>query len=132
MASSLSVGTAVGSLVDVPAEPDSIAYGLMDISAPDAGRVQDQGNTMYKDRISQKRKLQLSWTDIALADASAILRMFNPEYVYVRYLDVLDGEFETRQFYVGDRTSPFRQISVADATGRRTVMATLSFDIIER
>lgn len=132
MTASMQVGTTASNLVDIPVEPDGVSWGLMDISAADAGRVQDAGTTMYKDRVGQKRKLQLSWTNPTLAQASAILQAFNPEYVFVRYVDILAGGFQTREFYVGDRTAPFRQIDVYDATGRKSQMSTLSFDIIER
>lgn len=132
MAASLKVGTKSNNLVDIPAEPDAISWGIQDISASDAGRVQDGTNKMYKNRTSQKRKLQLSWTNISLAKASAILQMFNPEYVYVRYMDVYANGMQTRQFYVGDRTAPFRQITLNNSDGTKTVVSSLSFDIIER
>lgn len=132
MAASLSVGTSTTSLVDVPVEPDGITWGLQDISAADAGRVNDATNTMYKMRTSQKRKLQISWVSVSFANASAILRMFAPEYVYVRYKDVEAGTWQVREFYVGDRTAPFSQIAIVDPNGDRTVVSTLSFDIIER
>lgn len=132
MAASLAVGTSAGKLADVPVEPDGIGYGLQDISASDSGRTNDANCTMQKRRIAQKRKLSLTWANPTLAQASAILTMFNPQYVHVRYLDVMDGKFETREFYVGDRSSPFRQIALTDPKGQRTVMSTLSFDIIER
>ena len=132
MASSISVGTTSSNLVDVPVEPDSISWGLQDVSASDAGRVQDSNNTMYKMRTSQKRKLQLSWTNITFENASSIVKMFNPEYVYVRYKDLLTGGWRTAQFYTGDKTAPFRMISLNDTHGRKTVMSSLSFDIVER
>ena len=132
MAASMQVGTTSSNLVDIPVDPDGIIWGLQDVSAADAGRVQDSSVTMYKDRIAQKRKLQLSWTNPTFAQASAILQAFNPEYFYVRYKDPLYGGWLTRQFYSGDKTSPFRQIYVTDANGNKTVMSTLSFDIIER
>ena len=131
MASSLSVGTEPTNLVDVPVQPTAINYGLQDISAADAGRVQDADNTMYKDRVSQKRKLQLTWTNPTLAQASAIMQMFNPEYIFVRYVDILSGGYQTREFYVGDRSAPFKHIEAVDASGNRTIVSTLSFDIIE-
>lgn len=135
MAGSLKVGTTTSDLVDIPVDPDSITWGLQDISAADAGRVQDNSNTMYKMRTSQKRKLQLAWSNISFANASAILQMFNPEYVYVRYKDPLSTNnhgWMTKQFYVGDRSAPFRKIAITDANGKKTEMSTLSFDIIER
>ena len=132
MASSIAVGTTANNVVDVPVEPDAITWGLQDISSPDAGRVLNANNTMYKCRTSQKRKISLTWNNPTIAQASAILTMFNPEYVFVKYLDVMTGEFTTREFYVGDRSSPFRQIALVDPNGNRTVMSTISFDIIER
>ena len=134
MASSMQVGTALNKMKDVPVEPDSIKWGLNDISAPDAGRTMDANCTMQKRRIGQKRKLSLSWSNPTLAQASSILKAFSPEYVYVRFLDVEEGAFITKQFYTGDKSSPFRQIDLTDPSNpaRRTTMSTLSFDIVER
>lgn len=124
----LMVGTSAGSLSPVPT-PDSMGWGLQDVSASDSGRVNDANNTMYKMRTSQKRKLSLSWSDPDLTKASAILRAFNAEYVWVRYPDPMSGTFETRQFYVGDRTAPFRSVRLGSLGA---TISTLSFDIIER
>ena len=132
MTASLSVGTTSSNLVDVPVEPDAIGYSLQDISAADAGRVNDTGNTMYKMKTSQKRKLQLVWVNIAFADASTILQMFDPEYFFVKFKDVKTGGWLTKEFYAGDRSAPFKQIALVDANGRKTIISSLSFDIIER
>lgn len=132
MAASLRVGTNPADLSDVPVEPDDVKWGLMDISASDSGRVQDTNATMYKNRVTQKRKISLSWMNPSMADTSTILKAFNPEYVYVQYLDPLENAFRIGLFYVGDRSSPFRQITLNNADGTRTVMKSLSFDIIER
>lgn len=120
------VGTSPNGIYPVKA-PTSISWGLQDVSASDSGRVNDGNATMYKNRVTQKRKLSLAWTDPTISDTSAILSAFNPEYVWVRYLDPMSGGYELREFYVGDRTSPFRQITVGGA-----LMTSLSFDIIER
>lgn len=58
--------------------------------------------------------------------------MTNPVYFWVRFLDPMEGKFITKQFYSGDKTSPFRQITLDDPNGKRTTMTSLSFDIIER
>lgn len=131
---SLQVGTALNDLRDVPVEPDQINWGLNDISAPDAGRVQDANCTMYKRRIGRKRKLSLSWANPTLAQASAVLKAFAPEYVYVRFLDVEEGQMVTRRFYTGDKSSPFRQIVLRNPadTAQSTVMSSLSFDLVEQ
>ena len=69
-----------------------------------------------------------------LAQASAVLKAFAPEYVYVRFLDVQEGQMITRRFYTGDKTSPFRQIDLSNPNNlaQRTVMSSLAFDLIEQ
>ena len=125
----LMVGPTTGSLAAVTPDPSSLKYGLQDISSSDAGRVQDSGNTMYKMRLSQKRKLELAWTLVDEAQAAAILQAFNPEYFYVRYFDFLDGEYQVRQFYAGDRSAPVQWFDLPE---KGTRLTTVSFNIIER
>ena len=124
----LAVGTSASNLVDISLDPSSLEWGLQDISASDAGRVQDAGNTMYKMRTSQKRKLNLTWTMPTRNQASQILKAFNPEYFFVKYFDPMDNEFQIREFYAGDRSAPFKWYNVNGGTR----FATLSFNIIER
>lgn len=125
----LKVGAAPTALAPISPDPSGMEWGLQDISGSDAGRVQDSGNTMYKMRTAQKRKLKLTWTMPTAAQASEILRAFNPEYVYVQYFDAMEGALNIREFYVGDRSAPFKWYSLP-ANGTR--FSTLSFDIIER
>ena len=87
----LAVGTSASSLREISLDPSALEWGLQDISASDAGRVQDSGNTMYKMRLSQKRKLNITWTMPTRAQASEILKAFNPEYFYVRYFDPMEN-----------------------------------------
>ena len=122
----LSVGTSPGRLSEVR-PPDSMGWGLQDISSADSGRLSDGANTMMKNRTTQKRKISLSWNDPDGPTAAAILQAFNPEYVWVRYLDAMSNAYEIREFYVGDRSAMLRQITVVGVT-----YSTLSFDIIER
>ncbi|WP_304598240.1 hypothetical protein, partial [Adlercreutzia caecimuris] len=102
MASSLQVGTSPNNLKDLPVEPDKLDWGLNDISSDDAGRVKDAKCTMYKNRIAQKRKIALGWSNPTFAQVSALMRMFAPEYLYVRCKDPLDGGWATHEFYTGD------------------------------
>lgn len=125
----LYVGTSSSNLSAISLDPAQLTWGLQDISAADAGRVQDAGNTMYKMRTSQKRKLQITWNFPTAAQASEILKAFNPEYIYVRYFDPMENAWSVRQFYVGDRSAPFKWFNLPKKGTRYT---TLSFDIIER
>nr|DAL62716.1 MAG TPA_asm: hypothetical protein [Caudoviricetes sp.] len=123
----LYIGTSADSTKAIAPDPSSLEYGLQDVSASDAGRVMDASATMYKQRICQKRKLKLKWSGLTAADTSKILKAVNPEYFYVRFWDALDGQMETRCFYVGDRTAPLFYYWV---DGIR--YESLSFDLIER
>lgn len=125
----LEVGETIEDLREISLDPSSLEWGIQDISAGDAGRVQDAGNTMYKMRTSQKRKLMLTWTLPTQEQTTEILRAFNPEYIFVRYYDPLDGDLNTREFYTGDKKAPFKWYSLPEKGTRFT---TLSFDIIER
>ena len=80
---------------------------------------------MDKMRIGQVRKLELSWQNISVEDAATVLKAFNPEYIFVEYLDAMEGKFVTSEFYVGDRTTPLYNC-------RLGVWSNVSFNIVER
>lgn len=123
----LAVGETSTTLKNIYPDPSSLGWGLQDISASDAGRVQEGDNPMQKMRTSQKRKLTLGWTMPTDEQTAAILQAFNPEYVYVRYFDAMDCRQEIRRFYVGDRSAPLKWID----NGMGTRYSTLTFDIVE-
>lgn len=105
--------------------PSSFSWGLQDVSDSASGRTQDA--LMHKNRVAQKRKIQLAWNNPTKEEASAILQAFNPEYVNVAYPDAMSGANETRTFYVGDRTAPMKIWTV-----NKKMYSQVSFDIIER
>ena len=124
----ISVGESSGSLVAISPDPSKFEWGLQDVSADDAGRVKDANATMYKQRITQKRKIKLAWRNPRHDVVGFILRAFNPEYVWVKYWDAMDDQWDVRQFYVGDRSAPMRWFETLGGTR----WSELSFDIIER
>lgn len=105
--------------------PSLFEWGLQDISAAESGRTDD--NLMHKNRVGQKRKIGLGWNGKDWKTTSNILKAFNPEYIEVKYPDMMSGEYETRTFYVGDRSAPVKWWWVGN---KRTESVT--FDIIER
>ena len=123
----LYVGPVGGTPSAVSPDPYKCEYGLMDVSSDEAGRDLAATATMHKARICQKRKLSLAWQNPDAAATSRILTAFNPEYVSVRYWDAMDGEWQTRRFYVGDRSAPLRWFQTLGGTR----YSELSFDIIE-
>lgn len=107
--------------------PSVFKWGLMDNSASDAGRVQDSNDTMYKNRTSQKRKIDLAWNFPTKEETATLLQAFNPEYITVTYPDALTGQDRTAEFYVGDRSAPMKIWTVGNKRYEQ-----LSFNIIER
>lgn len=103
--------------------PSSYLWKLEDVSAFDAGRTED--TVMDKMRIGQIVGIELSWSYLTTEEVSAILTAFNPEYITVTYLDALKGNFETAEFYVGNRSSPLYNTKI----GR---WESVSFNLIKR
>ena len=84
--------------------PSAYQYDLQDVSESDAGRTED--GKMHKKRIGQVCKISMSWNNIDTQAVSTLLQMFQPEYLYVNYLDAYTGTYRTDYFYVGDRAAP--------------------------
>lgn len=110
--------------VEIPT-PSNMIWGLYDISASDSGRTED--TTMYKNRVGQKRKIELVWKIKNWEDTSKILQAFNPDYFQVRYPDMLDGVYETRTFYRNDPSAPVKMWF-----NDKKYVEQLSINIIER
>lgn len=112
----------VGTYVYVPV-PSKYQYDLQDVSSPDAGRTEDA--LMHKQRIAQKVKIELAWSNLNTSGVSEVLTAFNSEYLSIEYLDAKVGTYVTKIFYVGDRTSPLYN-------SKMDVWENVSFNIIER
>ena len=106
--------------------PSAYTYGLQDVSSADAGRTQDA--VMHVMRVAQKVKLELEWQGLTWAETAAIMQAFNPEYIQVKYPDMLSGQYETKTFYTGDKSAPVKQW-FSDA-GQK-IIDKISFNIIE-
>lgn len=105
--------------------PSTWQWGLQDISAGESGRTDD--TIMHKNRVGQKRKIQVGYSAINDQTAQTVLSAINPEYINVTYYDLLDGTNETREFYVGDRNGIFKYW-----WDGKHILESLAFDLIER
>jgi hypothetical protein len=103
--------------------PSGYQWKLQDISDSDAGRTED--TVMDKKRIGQCVKLELEWQNITTAEASSILKAFNPEYITICYLDAMQGQYVTSEFYVGDRSAPMYNC-------QKGIWSNVAFNVIER
>lgn len=102
--------------------PSSYKWGLMDVSASEAGRV--ESTKMMKMLLGQCVKLELAWNYVRPDVAKQVLSAFNREYFKVVYLDPLMNSYVEKEFYAGDR----------GATSYNTTLGlwTISLNIIER
>jgi hypothetical protein len=105
--------------------PTSFTYGLKDVKKSTSGMTSDSLN--HKIRAAQKRKISLTWNDVTLENAHAILSAFSPVYVEIRYFDTLDFKLETKTFMVGDISAPYKVWTV-----RNKKFNSISFEIEER
>ena len=108
-------------------DPNSITYGIQDVSAPDAGR--DLTGLMHKMTVTQKRTIQLEWWQTDPALTAQILTAVKPEYFNVTYPDPESNSNVTKTFYVGDRSTPV-QVWGSGVGNKR--YSKLSFKLIER
>lgn len=103
--------------------PSKYDVKYSDISASDAGRTEDC--VMHKMTIGRKVHIELEWSNIPDEGVKIVLRAFtHREYFEVTYYDYMMETYETKTFYVGDR-------SVA-SHNRATPISTVTFNIIER
>ena len=103
--------------------PSTYKWKLEDLSASDAGRTED--TVMDKKRIGQLIGIELQWNKVSIADTSTILKLFNPEYIDVEYLDAKEGKYVIRKFYVGERAVPLYN-------GELGLWDNISFNLIGR
>ena len=102
--------------------PSKYDWKLSDVSASTAGRTED--GKMHKEMIAQKVHLELEWQNVSDNVASAVLAAFNPEYINVNYYDYKALAFQTKRFYVGDRS--------VTSYNRTLGISTVTFNIIEQ
>lgn len=113
--------------VSLPVCPSSCGWDLEDLSDADAGRSED--GWMHKNRIGQIRRLSPEWRNIPIEQAQRILKMFNPEYVTILFIDPLtDPYYGYRReeiFYTGNR-------SAALYNAAKNIFEKVSFNLISQ
>lgn len=109
-------------------DPSKNEWGLQDISSKDAGR--DEATIMHKMKLGQKRTYNLEWNMIDPHNAAIILQAINSDETFPCTLwDAMDEQYETRTYYVGDRSAPMQQWMPNRADGK--LYTHISFTLIE-
>ncbi|MCL2216682.1 MAG: hypothetical protein FWB91_06630 [Defluviitaleaceae bacterium] len=96
-----------------------------DIESQDAGEMMD--GTIRRDRIMMRRRIELTIKDgLSTEDISTIFRAVWPQFVFVQFLDPLEGEVITREFYISTVPS-----TVMTERAGKVMWAGFSFNMIE-
>ena len=103
--------------------PSQYKWEQIDVSASDAGRTED--GLMHKKKIRTVDGITLEWAYPTTTELKAILAAFSAEYISITYLSPTAGDFVTKTFYVGDRSSPMYNST-------RNRWENVSFKIVER
>lgn len=81
---------------------------------------------MYRKRLAVKRKLSISCRRMTTAEVYELNQAILPEKISVTYLDPLDGQVTTKEFY-GSSVDASTQITIGD----EVFWDGVSFNIIE-
>ena len=128
------VGDSEDTLTAVRA-PTEMSESIQDLDSSSTTR--SANGTMVRSVVRQGataiRKLELKWSLVPLDEVKAILGYVAGTFFYVKYPDLVTGEFRTAQFYAGDRKATFRRVE-ADSNGEhsKVVVNELTFNLIER
>lgn len=91
--------------VEIAAYPSNFSVTILDLDDADTTTRTADG-TMTRDRIAVKRQIEMSWPALSWEKLSAILTAMQNEFFEFTYPDSMTGRYETKTFYVGNRTSP--------------------------
>lgn len=78
----------------------------IDISDIDGETYRNAKGEMIRDRITTKRKLNMTWNAISPQDMKTLLQAVANEFFTVEYPDPMTGTNVTKTMYVGDRNAP--------------------------
>ena len=97
--------TVAGTILPTPSE-----YTAVQADIVDSGR-NAQGVIVSSVVRSNVAKITMSWKYLTVAQWSAILQVFKANFENaVTYFDQLEGEYQTRTMYIGDRQGGLAQM----------------------
>ena len=93
--------------VPIAVDPADCKIDIMDI---DDGTDRNTKGDINRSRVAVKRKIIMSWNVLKWSEISSLLQQVSNVYFSVNYPDPQTGIFETKAFYVGDRSSPVAKL----------------------
>lgn len=90
--------------VELP-DPSDLKVNISDLSSEESGRLQN--GEMVKDLVARKIQIDVSWNTLTWEQTSIILSSVEQSiFLTVVYPDPKVGSYQTKTFYVGDRSAP--------------------------
>jgi len=109
----------------MPKQPSTFKCTVNDLD-DGATTTRTADGTLHRERIAIKRKLEMTWSGMDWATLSNMLTLVSGMEFEVYYPDTVTGQYETKTFYVGNRTS-----DVAIIRNGEPFWKTLSMNFIE-
>ena len=90
--------------VKVPT-PQTYGWSKEDLDSEEGTGRNNADGTMFRDRVSTKRKLSFTWPPLSIKDTSTLLKALEPVFIEVTYLDAYEGDYLTKTFYAGPQSA---------------------------
>lgn len=103
--------------------PSDYLPSIMDISKAERNARGD----MIIERITTKRKIELSWRYLSKEDLSKLFTAVSPVFFQVEYIDPQTNSVKTGTFYAGDRNA-----GALDFIGGNIRYKDIKFSVIEK
>ena len=85
--------------------PQTYGWGWETLNSEEGTGRNNATGDMFIDRVATKRKLSFTWPPLSVAETSRLLKMLEPVYIEVRYLDAQEGDYVTKTFYCGPQSA---------------------------
>lgn len=125
--SALIVTKTDGTTVSLP-DPETLSWSMSDLDSGD-GSGRDQNGNMFRDRVTVKRKLEVTWLPLSAAKMSALLHAVDDIFFTISYPDAYTGGMRSMTCYIGDRAAPVMRY---DQQSGSWMWGGVSFSFIER
>jgi hypothetical protein len=103
--------------------PSTYQVGIQDLSKAE----RNANGLMIIERITTKRKIELSWSYLSQSNLAALLTAVSSVFFTVEYPDPQTGALQTGTFYVGDRKA-----EAIDYQGNIMRWKDVKFSLVER
>ena len=103
-----------------------LKWARNDIDSANAGRT--LSGQMNRGRVTQKMKLEIKCKPLLTSETQVLLKLINPEYVTVDYIDPMFGERTGVQFYSNNVPASLLFIDPDGVEHRKDI----SFPLVER